>query len=109
MSARYYEQHLQDVDGKPELSVGTIPKISVSHPSAETSPEFLTQPSYTPTCAAAWIVPLEVPERLSERMGQHVQDVVAIGEQSDEKQGTRRVRVSRLRQRRPPWLILDPV
>jgi hypothetical protein len=101
MSARYYEEHLQDVDGKPKLSVQTIPEISVTHPSAETSPEFFAPPSYTPTCAAAGVVPLAVPERLSERMEQHVRDVIAIGEQHDEKPGTRRVRVSRLCQRRP--------
>jgi hypothetical protein len=97
MSARYYEQHLQDVDGKPKLSVETIPEITVSHPSAETSPEFFAPPSYTPTCAAARIVPLAAPEKPSERMEQHVQDVIAISEQHDEKPGTKRVRVSRLR------------
>jgi hypothetical protein len=97
MSARYYEQHLQDVDGKPELSVQVIPEISVSHPSAETSPMSFAPPSYTPTCAAARIAPLAVPERPSERIEQHVQDVLAIGEQHNEKPGTRRVRVSRLR------------
>jgi hypothetical protein len=97
MSARYYEQHLQDVDGKPKLSVEIIPEISVTHPSAETSPEFFAPPSYTPTCSGARSVPLTVPERPSECMEQHVQDVLAIGEQHDEKPGTRRVRVSRLR------------
>jgi hypothetical protein len=94
MSARYNKQHLQNIDGKPKLLVETIPEIYMSHPSAEILPEFFAPPSYTPTCAVARIVPLTVPERPNKRIEQHVQDVIIVGEQHNEKPGTKRIRVS---------------
>jgi hypothetical protein len=94
MSSRYYAQHSQENDGMPRLSIETNPKIKVSHPSAEASPELLFSPPYTSPHPKANVAPYVVSQEPSERMEQHIRDVVEVGEYHNDKLGGKRVRVS---------------
>ena len=93
MTSTQRSQDLQGVQVRPNVSLETIPEIHVSHPYAEASPVLPPLPS----CMSPRPVehrPRNIPERPSERMEQHIQDVVELGEYNEKTPSKKRVRVS---------------
>ena len=89
MTSIQRNEDLQDIQVRPNLSLETIPEIPAY---AEASPVLPPPPSCMSPHPAKQR-PHNIPERPSERMEQHIQDVVELGEYSEKTRGGKRVRV----------------
>jgi hypothetical protein len=93
MTPIQYNEDPQDIQVRPNLSLETIPEIPAY---AAASPEASPVLPPPPSCMSPHPVkhrPRNIPEKPSERMEQHIQDVVELGEYNEKKRGKKRVHV----------------